>query len=152
MTRARAAEWKAQQARFEEQLRQQQTLQLQALSQQIAALPPLEGARVGWSEQTSFLRQLEGASSAAAAALDGTVRARNVACPHAGCFVEYRSGRNHYFCPCHNSSFGLDGKVQDPKSPSPRALDDLKVEIRNGGEVWVTFQNFRAGVHDKIPA
>ncbi len=83
---------------------------------------------------------------------DGTVRALNVVCPHAGCFVEYRTGRNHYFCPCHNSSFGLDGKIQDPKSPSPRALDDLKVEIRPGGEVWVTFQNFRAGVHEKIPA
>jgi menaquinol-cytochrome c reductase iron-sulfur subunit len=41
--------------------------------------------------------------------------------------------------------------VQDPKSPSPRGLDDLVVEIRNGTEVWVKFQNFRAGTHDKIP-
>jgi hypothetical protein len=30
-------------------------------------------------------------------------------------------------------------------------LDDLVVEIRNGTEVWVKFQNFRAGTHDKIP-
>jgi menaquinol-cytochrome c reductase iron-sulfur subunit len=82
---------------------------------------------------------------------DGKVRALNVVCPHAGCFVDFRSAQNHYHCPCHNSSFALDGKVLDPKSPSPRALDDLEVEIRNGTEIWVKFQNFRAGVHEKIP-
>jgi len=79
------------------------------------------------------------------------VRALNVVCPHAGCFVDYRGAQNHFHCPCHNSSFALDGKVLDPKSPSPRALDELKVEVRNGTEIWVTFQNFRAGVHEKIP-
>jgi menaquinol-cytochrome c reductase iron-sulfur subunit len=82
---------------------------------------------------------------------DNKVRALNVVCPHAGCFVDYRAANNNYFCPCHNSSFGLDGSIQDPKSPSPRGLDELPVEIRNGSEVWVTFQNFRAGVHEKIP-
>ena len=82
---------------------------------------------------------------------DNQVRAFNVVCPHAGCFVDYRAGQKHYHCPCHNSSFALDGKVLDPKSPSPRGLDDLPVEIRHGTEVWVKFQNFRAGVHEKIP-
>jgi menaquinol-cytochrome c reductase iron-sulfur subunit len=79
------------------------------------------------------------------------VRALNVVCPHAGCFVDYRPANNNYFCPCHNSSFALDGRIQDPKSPSPRGLDELPVEVRNGNEVWVTFQNFHAGVHEKIP-
>ena len=82
---------------------------------------------------------------------DDKVRALNVVCPHAGCFVDFRPANSNYFCPCHNSTFALDGKIQDPKSPSPRALDELPVEIRNGSEVWVTFQNFRAGVHEKIP-
>lgn len=82
---------------------------------------------------------------------DGAVRAFNVVCPHAGCFVDFRPAKGCYFCPCHNSSFALDGKILDPKSPSPRPLDDLPVEIRNGTEVWVQFQNFRAGVHEKIP-
>lgn len=82
---------------------------------------------------------------------EGKVRAFNVVCPHAGCFVDFRPAEKHYHCPCHNSSFALDGKVLDPKSPSPRGLDDLPVEIRNGSEVWVTFQNFRAGVHLKVP-
>lgn len=82
---------------------------------------------------------------------EGTVRALNVTCPHAGCSVAYQPSQNCYFCPCHNSTFATDGKILDAKSPSPRALDELKVEIRNESEVWVTFQNFRAGVPDKIP-
>lgn len=82
---------------------------------------------------------------------DNKIRAFNVVCPHAGCFVDFRPAQGHYHCPCHDSSFSADGKVLDPKSPSPRSLDDLPVEIRNGTEIWVKFQNFRAGTHDKIP-
>lgn len=82
---------------------------------------------------------------------NGEVRALNVVCPHAGCFVDFRADKNHYHCPCHNSSFATDGTVLDPKSPSPRPLDKLEVEIRDGTEIWVTFQNFQAGVHQKIP-
>lgn len=80
-----------------------------------------------------------------------TVEALNVVCPHAGCFVDFVSSRACFLCPCHNSTFALDGKIQDPKSPSPRALDTLPVEIR-GEDIYVHFQNFRAGVAEKIPA
>lgn len=82
----------------------------------------------------------------------GRVRALNVVCPHAGCFVEFRPAAGHFHCPCHDSSFATDGRVLDPRSPSPRGLDELPVEIRNGGEIWVAFRNFRPGVHEKIPA
>lgn len=82
---------------------------------------------------------------------DNTVRAFNAMCPHAGCFVNYRPGEGHFHCPCHNSSFGTDGTILDPKSPSARPLDDLVVEIRDGSEIYVKFQNFRAGSRDKIP-
>ena len=82
---------------------------------------------------------------------DKTVQAFNVVCPHAGCFVDYKPDRKGYFCPCHNSAFGLDGKINDPRSPSPRALDGLEVEIRNETEIWVKFQNFRAGTSERIP-
>ena len=85
-------------------------------------------------------------------ASDGQVQAFNASCPHAGCFVDFRSAENHFHCPCHNSSFSLDGKILDPKSPSPRGLDELEVEVRNESEIWVKFQNYRAGVSEKIPA
>src|SRR5581483_4416842 len=55
----------------------------------------------------------------------GTVQALNVVCPHAGCFVDFLAERNGFLCPCHNSSFDLEGKIADPASPSPRALDSL---------------------------
>jgi Rieske Fe-S protein len=65
--------------------------------------------------------------------------------------VDYDLSRKGYHCPCHNSSFGVDGKIADPKSPSPRGLDELEVEIRGESEIWVKFQNFRAGGREKIP-
>jgi menaquinol-cytochrome c reductase iron-sulfur subunit len=83
---------------------------------------------------------------------DNRVQAFNVVCPHAGCFVEYDSGKQRYHCPCHNSSFALDGKIADPRSPSPRGLDELEVDIRNDKEIWVKFQNFRAGEKNRVPA
>ena len=82
---------------------------------------------------------------------DKQIQAFNVICPHAGCFVDYDLSRKGYHCPCHNSSFGVDGKIADPKSPSPRGLDELEVEIRSDNEIWVKFQNFRAGEQKKIP-
>ncbi len=79
------------------------------------------------------------------------VQALNVACPHAGCFVDFNPEGGAYLCPCHQSSFDLEGAVKDPRSPSPRRLDSLAVEIRNGSEIWVQFRNFVAGQKEQIP-
>lgn len=78
-----------------------------------------------------------------------SVSALNVVCPHAGCFVGLDEDKQGFGCPCHNSSFGLSGEVNDPASPSPRDMDSLDVEVRNGDEIWVRFQNFLPGRHDK---
>lgn len=78
------------------------------------------------------------------------IEALNVVCPHAGCFVDFVPSRECFLCPCHNSTFALDGKINEAKSPSPRPLDTLPVEIR-GDEIYVQFQNFRSGVAEKIP-
>lgn len=80
-----------------------------------------------------------------------TVQAFNVVCPHAGCFVDYVPARKGFLCPCHNSTFALTGKINDPKSPAARGLDELEVEIRGDTEIWVKFQNFHAGGAAKIP-
>jgi menaquinol-cytochrome c reductase iron-sulfur subunit len=81
---------------------------------------------------------------------EGKVKAFNVVCPHAGCFVDFLPERGIYLCPCHNSTFTLAGKVDNPASPAPRGLDTLEVEI-TGNEVRVKFQNFQAGRADKVP-
>lgn len=79
------------------------------------------------------------------------VTAFNAICPHAGGFIDYVARCNCYICPLHNSQFALDGSIRDPKSPSPRPMDSLAVEIR-GDEIWVRFENFEAGIRQKIPA
>lgn len=70
----------------------------------------------------------------------------NAICPHAGCFVGYSADRKVFQCPCHTSSFQLDGERIMP-SPSPRNMDGLSVdpEKLKAGEVWVQFVNYYPG-------
>ena len=82
---------------------------------------------------------------------ENSVEALNVICPHAGCFVDYRSSENDFYCPCHNSSFHLGGAIASETSPSPRGMDSLEVEVREGNEVWVKFMNFQTGRPDTVP-
>jgi Rieske Fe-S protein len=79
-----------------------------------------------------------------------TVHALNVVCPHAGCLVDYVAGDKNFLCPCHNSTFAIDGAINDPRSPSPRPMDSLEVEIRDSDQVWVRFRNFRTGLAVKV--
>lgn len=78
------------------------------------------------------------------------VSALNVICPHAGCFVDFHKDKKLFICPCHDSSFALDGEINDPNSPSPRPMDGLEVEVRGKGEVWVNFKNFQSGIPKKV--
>lgn len=79
---------------------------------------------------------------------DRSVEALQTICPHAGCFVDYRPDSRDFLCPCHNSTFSIDGAINDPKSPSPRPMDTLPLELREG-EVWVRFESFQAGLTEK---
>ena len=111
---------------------------------------PVIGGRVdAWTRSTAkvigavYLRRVEGRK----------VEAFNVVCPHAGCFVDFvpnYQGKPGFLCPCHDSTFALNGAIDDPNSPAPRGLDTLRVDLREG-EVWVQFENFLAGVPQKIP-
>jgi len=74
----------------------------------------------------------------------------NAICPHAGCFVGYAADRKVFQCPCHTSSFKLDGERIMP-SPSPRNMDELKVDAEKlkSGEVWIEFVNYYPGKEDR---
>jgi len=78
------------------------------------------------------------------------VEAFNAVCPHAGCLVDIDSEQGGFKCPCHESWFAANGDVKGPASPSPRSLDRLEAELRTD-EVWVRFQNFRAGIRERVP-
>ena len=74
----------------------------------------------------------------------------NAICPHAGCFVGYSADRKLFQCPCHTSSFQLDGTRILP-SPSPRDMDALEVDAAKlqDGEVWVQFVNYYPGHEER---
>jgi Rieske Fe-S protein len=78
--------------------------------------------------------------------VDDKVECFNAICPHAGCFVAYAADRKVFQCPCHTSSFQLDGQ-RIGNSPSPRDMDPLKVDEAKlkEGEVWVEFVNYYPG-------
>jgi len=81
----------------------------------------------------------------------GALQALNALCPHAGCFVDYTESAGVFRCPCHGSRFEPNGGRIDPRRcPSPRGLDALTTEVRDD-QIWVRFQDFRAGVTEKIP-
>lgn len=87
-----------------------------------------------------YLRREKGSSE---------VRALSATCPHAGCFVEMEGGGRCFRCPCHNSTFALDGAIEG-SSPSPRAMDALECRVGKNGEVEVKWEKFRAGIAEKV--
>ena len=82
--------------------------------------------------------------------LSDKVECFNAISPHAGCFVGYAADRKVFQCPCHTSSFELDGQ-RIGNSPSPRDMDALGVDDDKlkEGEVWVQFVNYYPGTEDR---
>lgn len=80
----------------------------------------------------------------------------NTVCPHLGCAVGHRPSEGDFFCPCHTSAFDLDGKRTN--EVPPRDMDVLEVrrktdgqEAKDGEEIWIRFENYRAATSEKIP-
>jgi Rieske Fe-S protein len=82
----------------------------------------------------------------------GKIECWSAICPHAGCFVAFSAERKCFQCPCHTSSFELDGKRILP-SPSPRDMDQLKVDEAKlaEGEVWVEYVHYYPGKEKQEP-
>ena len=80
--------------------------------------------------------------------IEGQVIAFNTVCPHLGCSVEHRDATGDFFCPCHNSSFALDGTKTNVIPP--RNLDALELRV-DGQEIWIKYQDFRAALSEKVP-
>lgn len=51
-------------------------------------------------------------------------------CTHLGCAYHWDDGSNTFICPCHTSSFSIDGKVLG--GPAPRPLDRYAVKVESG--------------------
>ncbi len=51
-------------------------------------------------------------------------------CTHLGCAYHWDDPSHTFVCPCHTSSFSIDGQVLG--GPAPRALDRYMTRIQNG--------------------
>lgn len=78
-----------------------------------------------------------------------TVVALSSICPHLGCAVGLRADGGAFECPCHESSFTVEGRRE--AGPAERDLDPLPVEVKDG-RVLVTWIRYRAGGADRTPA
>jgi Rieske Fe-S protein len=58
---------------------------------------------------------------------DGQIVAFTPQCPHLGCAYSYDERNKEFLCPCHTSTFALDGKVLT--GPAPRALDRYETKV-----------------------
>jgi Rieske Fe-S protein len=81
---------------------------------------------------------------------DGSVLVLNATCPHLGCSVDFRPEEGDFFCPCHTSAFALKDGQKTNQIP-PRGMDHLELKQGTGDEIWVKYQNFKAGDAEQIP-
>jgi len=51
-------------------------------------------------------------------------------CTHLGCAYHWDEKENNFLCPCHTSTFSIDGKVLT--GPAPRPLDRLVTKVDQG--------------------
>jgi Rieske Fe-S protein len=82
----------------------------------LAAIPAGARLRVLHREEPVELRR-EG----------GEVRARSLWCTHTGCEVRWIEADALYRCPCHEATFGADGRVLS--GPPPRPLREVRVVL-----------------------
>ena len=61
---------------------------------------------------------------------DGQVIAFAPSCTHLGCAFHYDEKTRNYLCPCHTSTFDLEGKPLD--GPAPRPLDRYQTRVEGG--------------------
>lgn len=79
---------------------------------------------------------------------EGVLVALSTVCPHLGCAVDWAPRAGCFECPCHRSTFSIDGKRRS--GPSPRDMDRLDV-VEKGDRVEVRHRRFRQGIAEKVP-
>jgi len=71
--------------------------------------------------------------------LDATkIIALNAACPHVACKLHFNEQSKEYDCPCHASSFAIDGKKLG--GPAPRDMIPATFEVESGQVVLSGFE------------
>lgn len=61
--------------------------------------------------------------------------ALSTTCTHLGCTAYWEPEKGHFFCPCHNGFFDVNGNVIS--GPPPRPLDKFAVVVDENDNVFV---------------
>jgi len=75
-----------------------------------------------------------------------SVNVFSAVCPHLGCSVN--SNPKGFICPCHTSTWNIDG--QKSGGPTLRGLDVLEHKVENG-QLKVKYRFFKQGLSGKEP-
>lgn len=72
-------------------------------------------------------------------------------CPHLGCAIALAADGKGFFCPCHTSSFALDGERLN-KVP-PRGMDPLEIRlpVSSAEPIRVKYERFRTMSEERTP-
>lgn len=73
---------------------------------------------------------------------EGSVRAFDPVCTHMACLVGYKPEDRRFVCPCHFSTYDLDGKVLGGPAPRPLTRYDAVLE---GDRIVLTLDLPEAG-------
>ena len=79
---------------------------------------------------------------------NGPIKSFSTVCPHLGCGIDFNDKLGKFDCPCHDSTFDLDGRCLG--GPSPRGLDELEARVE-GRDVLVRYRRFRVGSAKREP-
>lgn len=112
---------------------------------QVPQIPSGSPVSITFSETTedAYLRETVQVHAWAVSLAPGQVTVYSPICPHLGCRYDWRSSEGHFFCPCHDSTFALDGKVLG--GPAPRPLDTLPSRVEKG-DLYVEWERFEPGI------
>jgi menaquinol-cytochrome c reductase iron-sulfur subunit len=77
----------------------------------------------------------------------GEVVTYSPVCPHLGCEYFWDPGSSKFVCPCHDSTWNVEG--QRLSGPTPRNLDALPSQVKDG-MLLVRWEQFRTGTAEQI--
>jgi menaquinol-cytochrome c reductase iron-sulfur subunit len=77
----------------------------------------------------------------------GDVKVFSPICTHLGCGYRWDDAEKKFLCPCHGSSYDVDGRVLG--GPAPRPLDLLPAKVENG-RLLVLYKEFKSGLPQSV--
>lgn len=97
--------------------------------------------RDGWLETTSHKAVWAVKQS------QGEVTVFSPICTHLGCGYRWDDTAQKFLCPCHGSSYDMNGRVLG--GPAPRPLDRLPAKVEQG-RLLVMYKDFKSGLAESV--